>query len=124
MSGFGAEIDGPMVVTRAIHFAASATTAGAVMFRVFVAEPALHPWPDGYAIVRARIAALTWTGLAIAAATGLVWLVLQTMSITGLPFGDAMRSGAMLTVANETQFGLVSEVRTALALLAKRQNRK
>ncbi|MEK9282775.1 copper homeostasis membrane protein CopD [Bradyrhizobium sp. ISRA442] len=104
-------------MTRAIHFASSATTAGAVMFRVFVAEPALHPSPDGYAIVRARLAALTWTGLAIAAATGLVWLVLQTMSMMGLPFGEAMRSGAMLTVANETQFGEVSKVRAALALL-------
>jgi putative copper resistance protein D len=117
MSGFAAEIDGPLVLTRAIHFAASATTAGAVMFRVFVAEPALRPSSDGCAIVQSRIAALTWTGLAIAAATGLVWLALQTMSVTGLPFGDAMRSGAMLTVANETQFGLVSEIRAALALL-------
>jgi len=49
--------------------------------------------------------------------TGLVWLVLQTMSMTGLSFGDAMRSGTILTVVNETQFGLVSEVRAALALL-------
>jgi putative copper resistance protein D len=117
MSWFGAEIDGPLVLTRAIHFAASATTAGAVMFRAFVAEPALQTSPARYAMVRARIAALTWTGLAIAAVTGLVWFVLQTMSMTGLASGDAMRSGAMLTVANETQFGLVSEVRAALALL-------
>jgi putative copper resistance protein D len=63
------------------------------------------------------MAALTWTGLAIAAVTGVVWFVLQTMSITGLGAGEAIRSGAVLTVANDTQFGLVSEVRAALALL-------
>lgn len=117
MSWFGAEVNGPLVLMRAVHFAASATTAGAVMFSILVAEPALRPSREGCAIVQSRITALTWTGLAIAAATGLVWFVLQTMSMTGLGSADAMRSGAMLTVANETQFGLVSEVRAALALL-------
>jgi copper resistance protein D len=117
MSWFGAEVNGPLVLTRAIHFAASATTAGAVMFRVFVAEPALRPSRDGGAILQSRMAALTWTGLAIAAVTGLLWFMLLTTSITGLGSGEAIRSGAMLTVANDTQFGLVSEVRAALAVL-------
>ena len=117
MSWFEAGIDGPMVVTRAIHFAASAITAGVVMFRAFVAEPALQSSPAGHTMVRARIAALTWTGLAVAVVTGLVWFVLQAMSMTGLAGADALRSGAMLTVATETQFGLVSEVRAMLALL-------
>ena len=117
MSWFEAGIDGPMVVTRAIHFAASAITAGVVMFRAFVAEPALQSSPAGHTMVRARIAALTWTGLAVAVVTGLVWFVLQAMSMAGLAGADALRSGAMLTVATETQFGLVSEVRAMLALL-------
>lgn len=117
MSWFGAEVNGPLVLTRAVHFAASATTAGAVMFRILVTEPALRPSRDASAIVQSCITALTWTGLAIAVATGLLWFVLQTMSMTGLGSGEAMRSGAMLTVANETQFGLVAEVRAALALL-------
>ena len=117
MSWFGAEINGPLVLTRAIHFAASATTAGAVMFRLFVAEPALRTSPGGRVILQSRMAALTWIGLAIAAVTGLAWFVLQTMSITGLGGGEAIRSGAILTVANDTQFGFVSEVRAALALL-------
>jgi putative copper resistance protein D len=116
MSWLGAEVNGPLVLTRAIHFAASATTAGMVMFHVFVAEPALRPSGDACAIVRSRIAVLTWMGLAIAIVTGLVWFVLLTMSITGLSSGDAMRSGAILTVANETQFGLISEIRAVLAL--------
>ena len=117
MSWFGAEVNGPLVLTRAIHFAASATTAGAVMFSLFIAEPALRRSRGGGATLQSRMAALTWTGLAIAAVTGVVWFVLQTMSITGLGAGEAIRSGAVLTVANDTQFGLVSEVRAALALL-------
>ena len=117
MSWLGAEVNGPLVLTRAIHFAASATTAGMVMFHVFVAEPALRPSGDACAIVRSRIAALTWMGLAIAIVTGLVWFVLLTMSITGLSSGDAMRSGAMLIVLKETQFGLVTEIRAGLAIL-------
>jgi len=117
MSWFGAEINGPLVLTRAIHFAASATTAGAVMFRVFIAEPALRPSRDGGAILQSRMAALTWTGLAVAAVTGLVWFMLLTMSITGLGSGETIRSGAVLTVAGDTQFGLVSEIRAAFALV-------
>jgi putative copper resistance protein D len=119
MSWFAAEIDGTLVLTRAIHFAASATVAGGLIFRGFVAEPALRPSPEAYAVIQPRITELTWAGLAVAAATGVVWFVLETMSMTGLAGGEAMRSGAMLTVANETQFGMVSEVRATLtAVLA------
>jgi len=117
MSWLGAEIDGPLVLTRAIHFAASAATAGLLIFRAFVAEPSLRPSPEGYAVVQSRIAAIAWVGLAITVATGLVWLLLQTMSITGLSSGEAIRSGAMLVVVNETQFGLVSEIRAVLAVM-------
>ncbi|MEH2611861.1 copper homeostasis membrane protein CopD [Bradyrhizobium sp. AZCC 1693] len=119
MSWFAADIDGPLVLTRAIHVAASATLAGGLIFRGFVAEPALQPSPEAYAVIQPRIAELTWAGLVVAAATGAVWFVLETMSMTGLGGGEAMRSGAMLTVANETQFGMVSEVRATLtAVLA------
>ncbi|MBU6462054.1 MAG: copper homeostasis membrane protein CopD [Bradyrhizobium sp.] len=117
MSWFGAEVNGPLVLTRAIHFAASATTAGAVMFCVFVADPALRQSRDGGAILQSRMAALTWTGLAVTAVTGLVWFMLLTMSITGLGSREAITSGAVLTVAGDTQFGLVSEVRAAFALV-------
>ena len=117
MSWFGSEIDGPLVLTRAIHFAASAGIAGVLMFRGFVAEPALRPSPEGSSMVRSRLAGLAWMALAIAVLTGLIWLVLQTMSIADLGWGDAVKSGAIWTVANETQFGLVTEIRAVLAVL-------
>ena len=111
MSWFGTEIDGPLVLTRAVHFAATAVTAGALMFCEFVIEPALRPAPADRASVQARIIGLAWTGLALTVVTGLIWLTLETMSITGLGSGEAMKSGAMLTVINETRFGLVSAIR-------------
>ncbi|WP_024506904.1 copper homeostasis membrane protein CopD [Bradyrhizobium sp. ARR65] len=117
MSWLLAEIDGPLVLTRAIHFAASAATAGLLIFRSLVAEPALRAAPKGSAIVRSRLTVLAWAALAISAASGLIWLALQTMSIAGLGLNEAMRSGAVWTVLDETQFGLVAEIRAALAVL-------
>jgi putative copper resistance protein D len=117
MSWFGSEIDGPLVLTRAIHFAASAAIAGVLMFRGFVAEPALRPSPEGYSIVRSRLVGLAWMALAIAVVTGLIWLVLQTMLIADLGWGEAVKSGAIWTVVNETQFGLVIEIRAVWAVL-------
>jgi copper resistance protein D len=115
MNWFGGEIDGPVVVTRAIHFAATATVAGVLVFRSLVAEPALGTSPETSRLIRSRLAAIAWTSLALAVVTGLIWLELLTMSITGLGGREAITSGAMLTVVNETQFGLLSEIRLALA---------
>jgi putative copper resistance protein D len=113
----GVEIDGPLVLTRAIHFAASALVGGCLIFRSLVAEPALRPSTDGYRIVQSRLAALIWAALAVAVVSGLVWLMLETMSMAGLTSGEAMRSGTMLVVVNQTQFGSASENRAGLAVL-------
>ena len=117
MSWFGAEIDAPLVLTRAIHFAASALVAGGLTFRSIVAEPALRNSVAGYAIVQSRLLQLIWTALAVTLATGFVWLTLETMSMANLASVEAVRSGAILTVVDETQFGLVCEIRAALVLL-------
>jgi putative copper resistance protein D len=112
-----AQIDGPLVLTRAIHFAASAMVAGVLTFRSVVAQPALRPSAEGYASVQGRLIKLAWAGLAVAVATGIVWLTLQTMAFAGIGFGEAVRSGALLIVVDETQFGLVSEIRGGFAIV-------
>jgi len=117
VSSFAAEINGPLVLTRAIHFASSATVAGILTFRYLVAQPALRPSAEGYAGVQARLVKLAWAALAVVVATGIVWLTLQTMAFAGIGFGEAMRSGALLIVVDETQFGLVSEIRGGLAIV-------
>jgi putative copper resistance protein D len=106
-----------MVVVRAIHFAATAAVAGLLVFRSLVAEPALGTSPEASNPIRSRVAAIAWPGLALVVVTGLIWLELQTMSITGLAGREAIASGAILTVANETQFGFLSEIRLALAVV-------
>src|SRR5437764_14374 len=105
MSWFGAEFEGPMIVTRTVHFAASATTAGALTFRAFVAGPAAG------ALIDRQIRDIARIGFAVAVVSGLVWLWLQAVSMSGLGFGEAITSGALSTVIDETQFGLASEVR-------------
>jgi putative copper resistance protein D len=117
VSSFAAEINGPLVLTRGIHFAASATVAGILTFRYLVAQPALRPSAEGYASVQAQLVKLAWAALAVAVATGIVWLTLQTMAFAGIGFGEAVRSGALLIVVDETQFGLVSEIRGGLVIV-------
>ncbi len=117
MNWLGAGIDAPLVVTRAIHFAATAMTAGALIFRAAVAEPALRSTPVATTVVRSQILLTAWIGLAIAAASGVVWFQLQAVSMSGLPFGEAMTPDVLSTVLNETQFGLVSKVRFVLAVI-------
>jgi putative copper resistance protein D len=116
MDGLGAGIDAPLVVTRAMHFAATAIPAGALIFRAAVAEPALRSTPAA-TVVRSQIRLTTWIGVAIAVASGLVWFQLQAAAMSGLPFGEAMTSGVLSTVLNETQFGLVSKIRLLLAII-------
>ena len=117
MSSLAADINGPLVVTRGIHFAASAAVAGVLTFRALVAQPALRSSAEGYASVQAQLIKLAWAGVAVAVASGIVWLTLQTMILAGITFGEAVRSGAMMIVVDETQFGLVSEIRGGVAIL-------
>ena len=117
MDWLGAGVDGPLVVIRAIHLAATAMTAGPLIFRAVLAEPALGSTPVATTVVRSQVLRIAWMSLAIAVASGVIWLQLQAASMSGLPFGEAMTSDTLLTVLNETQFGLVSKVRFVLAVI-------
>jgi putative copper resistance protein D len=117
MTWFGAEIDGPMIVVRAIHFAATAVTAGALIFRAVAAEPALRSRREASAIVERQIRKVAWISLAIAVVSGLSWVLWLAMSLSGESLGETVMSGALRDVLNLTQFGLVSQIRLALAIV-------
>jgi copper resistance protein D len=117
MNWFGAEIDGPMIATRTVHFAASAITAGALIFRGFVAEPALRVEPHANALVDRQLRGAAWIGIAFAVVSGLSWVLLLTMSLSGEDLNEAVTSGALRDVLSLTQFGWVSQVRLALAIV-------
>ena len=108
-----------LVVVRGIHFAATALVAGALLFRTVVAEPALIAVEASASItsvVTSQTLRSAWVGLAIAAVSGVTWLLLEAVSMSGLPFREAMTWSVLSTVLNETQFGLVSEIRFVLAI--------
>jgi putative copper resistance protein D len=117
MDWLGADIDGPLVVVRGLQFAATAITTGTLIFRAVVAAVASRSAAPAAIIVSRQTLRIAWICLAISAASGIVWVLLQAASMSGLPFAEAMTSDVLLTVLNETQFGMVSEIRFALAVV-------
>src|SRR5215470_5829996 len=113
----GTEIDGPIVAVRAVHFTATAVTAGALMFRAVVAGPALRSACKVSAELDARIRAIAWIGLAVSVVSGMIWLVLEASAMGGQPWDEAVVSGTLLAVLGGTQFGSVTEIRGTLAAL-------
>jgi len=117
MDWLGADIDGPLVVVRGLQFAATAVTTGTLIFRAVLAAVASSSAAPAAIIVSRQTLRIAWICLAISAASGIIWVLLQAASMSGLPFAEAMTSDVLLTVLNETQFGTVSEIRFALAVV-------
>jgi copper resistance protein D len=116
MDWLGVGIEDSLIVVRAVHFAASALTAGTLVFGAVIAEPALRSGQLMSPLVKPSLDRVAWGSLALAIITGAIWLQLQTVSMSGLPFAEAMAAEMLGTILNETQFGRVSEFRFALAL--------
>lgn len=104
-----------LVATRAVHFAATAMTAGNILFQIAIAGPVLHGRADMAAAVRARALRTSWLGLAIAVISGAIWLMLLTVSMSGMPLDQALAPDVLSTIVNDTQFGQVTVVRAGLA---------
>jgi putative copper resistance protein D len=117
MNWLGAEVDVPLVVVRAIHFAATAIVTGTLIFRAVVSGGALHAATPAAVIVRRQTLGVAWIGLAISAATGLIWLLLEAVAMSGLSFREVMTADMVSTVLNKTQFGFVTELRLAMAVV-------
>lgn len=109
------DLNDALAIVRAIHFAATAVAAGALIFRAVVTESASHS-AEAIAVGKQapRVAAI---GLAAAAASGAIWLPLQAANMAGRPFDEAMTTGVLSTVVAETQFGLILEIRIVLAII-------
>jgi putative copper resistance protein D len=117
MDWFGAGVDTPLIATRAVHFAATAVTAGALVFRIVVVKPVLHPQGAAANPFRMQTLHIAWAGLAVTVLSGVIWLLLQAAFMSGLAFREALTAEMLLTVLNQTQFGLVSEIRMVLAAI-------
>jgi copper resistance protein D len=117
MDWLSADIDGPLVVVRALHFAVTAMTTGILVFRALVADAAFCPTTPAGTIVRAQTLRLASICLALSVVTGMIWLLLVAASMSGHSLPESMTSEVLSTVVNQTQFGQVAEVRFALAVI-------
>jgi copper resistance protein D len=117
MDWLGDGVNGPLAIVRAVHFGAAATTAGTLIFRAVVVEPASHAMPTAIAVARSQIRRVAWVSLAVATLSGAIWVLLQAAAISGLSLKEAMAGDVLSVVVNETQFGFVSEIRLVLAII-------
>jgi copper resistance protein D len=110
-----------MVYVRAVHFAAIILVAGVVIFQFLVAEPAFRTasgvFRPSIGTLRCRWAWMVWTGLAVAAVSAAIWVLLLAADIYGAPVGDVWRNGGVWTVVTQTRFGQVWSLRFALGVL-------
>ena len=104
----------PLVLARAVHFAASTLMVGALVFDVFVVRP-LAP---GRRMHLPAVARLIWIAAALALVSGFAWLLLVSAAIGGRPPGQALSDGTVTTVLTETRFGHVWLIRGALLVVA------
>ncbi|HEV2957650.1 MAG TPA: copper homeostasis membrane protein CopD, partial [Xanthobacteraceae bacterium] len=108
-----------LIAVRAVHVAASVAAAGTLLFRLWVAAPALRG--AGASASRARfdrqLNAIAWSSLAVLVASAAAWLVLVAADVSGQPPGEVFGSGAVATVLTSTRFGHVWLARIAVALL-------
>lgn len=117
MNGLGDSLGDWLMAVRAIHFAATAMTAGVLLFRIAVATPALRPAAPTAHMVGRQTLRVAWIGWVVSVASGVAWILLQAPAMSGLSFGEAMTADVLGTVLTQTQFGLVSEIRFAVALI-------
>lgn len=117
MDGLGVEIDDPLVVIRALHFAATAMTTGILVFRATIVDAAFCRQAPSGPRVRVQLLHLARIGLALSVASGMIWLLPVAASMSGLSLREAATSEVMLDVVNQTQFGQVAEIRLALAII-------
>ena len=104
----------PIILARAVHFAATALAAGSVCFVVLVAEPAFGR-ARGLPAWRRRVTIVTWSALAVAIASGAAWLALLAADIYGAPVVAVCLHGGLWEVLTGTRFGAVWSGRLAIA---------
>lgn len=117
MDWFGAGGNAPLIVVRAVHFAATAVTTGSLIFGATIAKAALRPTDPVAALLRKQTLVVAGIGLAIGTLSGVIWFLLQAAAMSGLPLGEVEEPGVLSTVLIQTQFGQAAGIRFALAIV-------
>jgi copper resistance protein D len=97
----------PLVVARALHLASTLLLVGTIMFRCFVATPALRAKAAGALQhdLTVRLARIVWGAFAVAILSGAAWLVFVAAEVAGSSVADAVSQGVAWTVLTQTAFG-------------------
>src|SRR6185312_17188141 len=104
-------MDLPLIIIRALHFAAALSLAGVFGFAALVAGD-LAPKE------RQQLRALAWISAGLTLVTAPLWLVVVAVSMSGDSFGATAASGAAAIVLAHTQFGHALALRIVIALLS------
>jgi copper resistance protein D len=128
-------VNDPLIVARAVHFAATLSVAGAAFFQVFIAAPALRAGGDRTAlaaVVRRQLAYIAWIALPLCAISGAAWLLITAQSMSGVALSDVFSEDVLGRVLLQTGFGqdwiarfvlLVLLAGTLVLLLSQRQTK-
>jgi putative copper resistance protein D len=108
-------LDALLIIVRAVHFAATAQTAGALVFLMLVAAPAARA--AGVTVSATPYLRIAWAALGLVLLSGAAWVVLEIAAMSGLPLDEAIAEGMVPVVLTRTNFGLVSCARGAVAVL-------
>lgn len=103
----------PLVIVRAVHFAACLAALGTAGFAMLAAGPAR----TGQAFDR-RLKWLAAAALAAALLSGALWFSLVARRILDVSLGGLLWDDGLASVATDTRFGRVALLRLALAAVA------
>jgi copper resistance protein D len=108
----------PVVWVRFLHFAATVSLSGLVIFHAFVGAPALSVG-DTAAVrtIAGRLARLAWGSLVLAVLTGVAALMVQAASMGERPLSALWSDDLVETVLLDTDFGHVWLARLVLVVL-------
>lgn len=108
------------IAIRAVHFSAVLLLFGEFAFLMGVAGPALRETAAASQHERRelhrRLLQVTSWSLVTAIASGVLWLLVQTVSMSGLPLFSTLNRETLGTVLNDTVFGRAAEIRLGLAI--------
>ncbi len=100
----------PLVIVRAVHFAACLAAFGTAAFMLLAGS--LHG-------LDRPLRRFTAAMLALAVVSGAVWFILVAARILAVPVSEALGDGrSLITVATDTRFGRIAMIRLGLAALA------
>ena len=107
----------PLIYIRALHFAATLTLVGAVIFGAAVVGPVMRQMEGAGEVLRARLLRIAWWSFAAALISGVAWLVVLAADISERSPSEAFIGGIVWTVLLHTTFGHDWLARLVLAAL-------